>query len=552
MSSRSRDTIVARLLDQCSRHSAHAFCIHVAEDRHETITYGDLLQRSSVLANALRAMGARPGKVVLIFEKHRPALYYAFIGSMLAGLVPSFMPYPNPKQHAGLFWQGHRALLERIAPELLLVGPDLVDSFRSNLTQYSHLIVSTADIGQADSGANDLAIADDDIAFLQHSSGTTALKKGVMLSHRAVLDQIDAYSTAIGFCRQDVVVSWLPLYHDMGLIACFMLTMITGATLVALDPFAWVAAPTTLFDAIEQHRGTFCWLPNFAFNHLAMSARRGRSYNLSTMRAFINCSEPCRAESFDAFLQRFADSGATSRQLQVCYAMAENVFAVTQTQVDQDPPRLQVDRAAFEARHIALKGNGPTFLSCGKPVRSVVVRIVDDAGALLPDGYVGEIAIASDFMFSGYQSQPQLTESRLRAGWYYSGDLGFLHEGELYVTGRKDDLLIVYGRNYYAHEIEAVAGKVEDIVPGRCVAFAIPNTMTGTSHAILIAESRGGTDQRRLVRRVREAILADCGLALHQVVLREPGWLVKTTSGKISRELNRARYIASTTEGPPL
>ena len=542
---RSSDTIIARLVSVASEASERVFCVHYVEGNSETITYRRLLDGARAAAARYQAWGCQPGDIALIFLKHEPELYFSFIGAMLAGVIPSFMPYPNPKQNHDLFWRGHAALLERIEPKLLVVSPELMEQFHQFLPGYADRIHSSAGIAD-DVGvpAQFAKLNSNDIAFLQHSSGTTALKKGVMLSHGAVLRQTDAYARAIGFSSADTTASWLPLYHDMGLIACLMLTLVSGATLVSLDPFEWVAAPATLLDTIERHRATFCWLPNFAFNHLAASVRAGTKRDLSSVRAFINCSEPCRPDSFAVFQRRFAESGVTARQLQVCYAMAETVFAVTQTPPGQEPGVLSVDREAFEAHGRVEPGDGLRLLSCGRPVDGIALRILDDGGSDLPSGRIGEVAIAAPFLFDGYYRQHSLTESKLRNGWYHSGDLGCLVDGALYITGRKDDLIIAYGRNYYAHEIEAVASAVDDVLPGRCVAFSVPSVVAGTQQAVLLAETRA-PDPAPLVRRLREAVLASTGLALTQIDLRPPGSLVKTTSGKISREANRAQFLGA-------
>ena len=423
--SRSTDTIVARLETAATEAPDRVFCIHYSGGDSQTISYRQLLDGARAAAARYQAWGCKPGDIALIFLKHEPELYFSFIGAMLAGIVPSFMPYPNQKQNHDLFWRGHAALLERIEPRLLIVSPELIDQFHQFLPGYADRMHSAS--GIADGSGVSARIAElnsEDIAFLQHSSGTTALKKGVMLSHGAVLRQTDAYARAIGYSEVDITASWLPLYHDMGLIACLMLTVVNGSTLVSLDPFEWVSAPATLLDAIERHQASFCWLPNFAFNHLAASVRHGAKRDLSSVRAFINCSEPCRPDSFDVFLRRFAESGVTAQQLQVCYAMAEAVFAVTQTPLGQGPEVLSVDRKAFEAHGRVEPGHGLRLLSCGHPIDGIILRILDDDGSDMPPGLIGEVAIAAPFLFDGYYRQKSLTERKVRDGWYHSGDLG--------------------------------------------------------------------------------------------------------------------------------
>ena len=537
----SSSRITERLRDLATRDPARRFCIHYRQKQSVTITYGGLFDRASVVASRLSAVHCRTGDVVLLFVHHEPEIYALFVGCMLHGAVPSLMPYPNPKQDTALFWKSHRELLFREQPRLLIVTKAIAHDFADNLPEFADRIC-LAEALTAGFGAPLVSPTISEIAFLQHSSGTTATKKGVMLSHAEVLAQLASYQAAIGLTERDVIASWLPLYHDMGLIACFMLTLVAGAVLVALDPFEWVGAPSSLLEIIERHRATFCWMPNFAFHHIANATRPGRSFDLSSIRAFINCSEPCRPESFDKFLHRFSDCGIRSNQFQICYAMAENVFAVTQTPLSGSPRVIEVDRTAFERDGSVVSGLGPRILSCGTPIEGVEMRIMADDATLLMDGHVGEVVIRSPFLFSGYYGQPEKTERALRNGWYHTGDLGFMHEGELFVTGRKDDLLIAYGRNYYAHEIESIVSRIDGLIPGRCAAFAVPSEMMGTSQIILVVEGWAVEDQT-LVGRIRETVLAECGLALNEVVVCAAGWLVKTTSGKVSREANRARYL---------
>lgn len=533
--------ITGTLLDLAAHDPTRPFCLHYSQSRREAITYGSLLDRASIVAGHLAALQCEGGDVTLLFIRHHPDIYAIFVGCMLRGMVPSLMPYPNPKQDSALFWKSHRELLARIQPRLLIVSAALEADFTENLPEFKDRICQAESLTEGAAMTAD-SFEMNDVAFLQHSSGTTATKKGVMLSHREVLAQVAAYQSAIGLNERDIIASWLPLYHDMGLISCFIMTLVTGATLVALDPFEWVGTPSTLLEIIERHRATFCWMPNFAFHHIANATRRGRVYDLSSIRAFINCSEPCKPESFELFATRFAESGIQAHQLQVCYAMAENVFAVTQTSLSHPPRVLEVDRNAFEREGRAVPGQGLRLLSCGRVVDGVDIRISADDDSPRPDGGIGEITIRSPFLFSGYYRQPEKTADALRLGWYHTGDLGFISGGELYVTGRKDDLLIAYGRNYYAHEVESIVNTVSGLIPGRCVAFAVTSETAGTNHVILIAETHAAGDLT-LVRRIKERVLGECGLAINQVLLKEPGWLIKTTSGKISRGANRDRYI---------
>ncbi len=535
------------------------FCHFLQAGRETRVTYRDLARESQRYAHFLAANGVRRGDVVLIVLRHSPDLFASFLGAMLAGAIPSFMPPPTSKQDPQLYWRSHQKLFARIGAGAVLTSADHRASLHANLPNLS-LRVLVAD--EARSFAPEFAapatIAPHDIAFLQHSSGTTGLKKGVALSHAAVLTQIANYARALQLTPADRIVSWLPLYHDMGLIACFMLPLVTRTPVVMLDAFEWVANPVLLFDAIKLHRGTLCWLPNFAFHHLCRTVRPSARLDLSSMRAWIDCSEPCRAETFDLFIQKFGGVGVAPEHLQVCYAMAETVFAVTQTRPSQPPRVLTVDADLLrnEQRVALVSPDAPhqTVLSAGTPIAGLHVRILDAHGHPQPEAKVGEIALSGDCLFAGYYRLPDETERKLRDGWYHTGDLGFLLDGQLFVAGRKNDLIIVHGRNYYAHELEFIVNQTAGIHPGRAVATGWFRAEVGSEEVVIIAEtdSLAVADRTRLVLEVKERILAQAGLTVFDVHLAPAGWLVKTTSGKLSRTENLQKYLAALSEAKAL
>ncbi len=511
------------------------------------ITYADLWHSSQRYARFYSQSGLQPGEVVLIVLPHSTDLFSSFVGAMLAGLIPSFMPSRTDKQEPGLYWSSHQKLFARIGAGALLTTRDYENLIRENLPGLSLRLLAIEDVAQVSSSVPVPVppITDESVALLQHSSGTTGLKKGVALSHRAILRQIEAYSNALRLDpSKDVIASWLPLYHDMGLIACFLTPLITGTPVVMLDPFEWVAAPRLLLDAIQKYRATICWQPNFAFQHLCRTVRPAPTLDLSSVRAWIDCSEPCRVETFEAFTLKFSAHGARREKFHACYAMAETVFAVTQTDLARPPSVLAVCseklRTARTIELVATEKPHQRFLSNGAVLPGLQLRIVDDAGDALPENHVGEITLAGDYLFSGYYHLPDETARKLRGGWYHTGDLGFVHEGELYVTGRKNDLIIVHGRNYYAHDIEHLVSQVEGVHPGRVVALGLYHAAVGSEEIVIVAETAAPTSA--LSDSIKQTLLNQAGLLPYDVALVAAGWLVKTTSGKISRAENLLKY----------
>lgn len=522
-------TLSSRLHEHARLRASAPFCTFLKGGSVTNITFGELFDRSASYAQAYRELGVVSGDIVIVILQHTPDLFYSYLGAILAGAIPSFMPFPSPKQRTDMYWREHDALFKRIEPRLLVTYEQNLDAAREALPDFSipSIVAEEAILGRRAARAMPGMQADPgSVACLQHSSGTTGLKKGVMLTHRAILDEVKVYAQRLGFSDRDSIASWLPLYHDMGFIGCFMTSVLLGTRLVALDPFEWVMRPAQLLDVIEQYRTTFTWLPNFAFTHIVNGARRDKTWDLSCVRAFINCSEPCKAATFERFLERFESSGVRSEQLQICYAMAENVFAVTQTPLGR--PVNVHDR----------------WVSCGTPVDGVEIEIRSPGGMAVAEGDVGEICLRSPFMFDGYYKLPETTRERVRDGWYYTRDMGFLHAGELYVTGRIDDMLIVNGRNYYAHEIEAIVNSVGGAIPGRNVAIGVNDERTDATVVVVLAECRAGLDDSALAVEIKRRVLESLGLAIHSVVILSSGEMVKTTSGKISRSKNNELYSA--------
>jgi len=539
-----RDVITA--LRERASDPADVFCRVVAQGQETSFTSRETLGRSSAYANLYRDAGIDPGSPVVIILKHSPELYFAFLGAMLAGCTPSFMPFPSAKQEPNLYWSQHKAVFERIGVAAVVTYADNAPHIRAHCPGLRVFTPEDAVGLSRDWPA--FTPEPEDIAFLQHSSGTTGLKKGVLLSYGAVTAQTERYIEELQLGTTDVIVSWLPLYHDMGLIACFMLPLAAGATVVSLDAFEWVAQPEMLFSSLEAHGGTHVWLPNFAFHHLCRAVRPGFEADLSRVKAFIDCSEPCRYETFELFVGAFARLGVRWDQCRVCYAMAETVFAVTQTPRGEPVRSLDVDEQALTEGHIEPASTGRPqrrIVSVGRPIRDVALQVIDPAGGLAPALSLGEVAVRAPFLFSGYHRDQDRTASKLRDGWYHTGDLGFICEGELYLLGRTDDLLIINGRNVFAHHVEfAINAEIPELKAGRCLALGVFSEQVGSQELLILAELDGrDIAGPGLSRRVKSVILNGFGVMPKEVRIVPAGWLAKTTSGKIARDLNLKKYL---------
>jgi acyl-CoA synthetase (AMP-forming)/AMP-acid ligase II len=341
----------------------------------------------------------------------------------------------------------------------------------------------------------------------------------------------------------------------MGLIAGFVMPVMRRVPLVLMSPFEWVRAPYRLPQAVARYRGTLSWLPNFAFNFCAQKVRDRdlEGVDLSSWRAVINCSEPMRWESHAAFQARFAPYGLPPGALATCYAMAENVFAVTQGGIEAPVTVDEVDRPALISDRIARPAQAGLaetikLLSAGRPLANTQVRVVDEQRQDLPERRVGEIALRSNCMLSGYYNRPDLSAQVFYDGWYLTGDLGYLAEGELYVTGRKKDLIIVGGKNVHPQDLEALASEVPGVHPGRVVAFGVFNTDLGTEDVALVAEADtpDEAERQQLAEAIRQRINRGSDVAVRVVHMVGPRWVLKTSSGKVARAANREKYLAET------
>jgi len=270
---------------------------------------------------------------------------------------------------------------------------------------------------------------------------------------------------------------------------------------------------------------------------------------LSSLRAVINCSEPVRAESHEAFYERFKAYGLKREVLQTSYAMAENVFSVTQSPLDGVPVVVDVDREAFMVERVAKSpregSSTMKMMSSGRPIPNVKVKIINEQGEELPECVIGEIALRSNCMLSGYYNRPDLSEKAFRDGWYLTGDYGYVSEGELFVSGRKKDLIIVGGKNVYPQDLEALTYEVPGVHAGRSVAFGMFDETQGTEEVVIIAEvdSEDAEEQQKIADAIRLHVTKNSAIASRYVRVVGPKWIVKTSSGKTARSANKEKFL---------
>jgi len=529
----------------------------IDEDTQQTVTFEEFRSRARVQASALRAQGVKRGeRVVVIMPQGIPAMA-VFVGAMILGAVPAFLAYPNEKVEPSKYRSGLLGVTANLKAKLVVIDKDFPDDLLESVSVDRTILFRSTDSTAPEAPDCDLRLENgsNEVAFIQHSAGTTGLQKGVALTHASVLRQLEHLSRSLDIDpERDRIYSWLPLYHDMGLIACFMLPMVCHIPVAMQSPIEWVMQPESMLEVISKHRSTLVWMPNFAFQFVPRRTRPNRrsQYDLSTIRALINCSEPVRASSMQEFQDAFGASGLKPGALKTSYAMAENVFAVTQSDIHaSDPRRLWADGRVFRSEHrIQLVDEGTpgtiSFVSSGNMLPNQEIRILDESGSHLDPGRVGEIQIKGDCLFEGYYNRADLTAQAIVDGWYRTGDLGFCLDGELFVVGRKKDLIIVGGENLYPQDIEEIVASHPAVHDGRVVALGIYNADLGTEEIAVVAEVESEdhlVHSESIEREIRTLIVSGLGVTPRMILLKPPKWIVKSTAGKPARSATLEKLL---------
>jgi len=525
-------------------------------------TYSKLLETANKFSHLVFEQGIKKGEVCAIIMRHNPFFYPLYLGISGTGALPAVLAYPNPRLHPDKFRQGLAGMSQRSGLDHIFTEKELEPVIRPFIESEHSTVkdlffplnwkLETVDLSKNRSALETLRneIKPTDPLLLQHSSGTTGIQKPVVLSHQAILRHINNLAKSLQLDDSDKVATWLPLYHDMGLIGCLHTPLAYGIPIVQLDPFEWVIAPVLLLEAIHQEKATFCWLPNFAYNIMADKIKDIdlEGLSLESIKMLINCSEPVRAESHEKFSKRFVNYGFNPNALGASYAMAETTFAITQTERNIRAKEIQVDRTKLSQGYVEFNNGSSNLRTCvssGKLIDGCKIKIVDDNRNEVAANLVGEIAVQSVSMFDGYRNYPEKTEAVLDSnGWYYTGDYGFIYENEIYVIGRKKDIIIVAGKNIYPEDVEDIVSQVKNVIPGRVVAFGEDDPDLGTEQISVIAETNftEEADFKKLKLDIIKAAM-EVDINIHHVYLVPPRWLIKSSAGKPSRNANKERII---------
>ncbi|TVT75916.1 MAG: AMP-binding protein [Denitromonas halophila] len=520
-------------------------------DATETLSYAQLAEAARGIAGVLSGAGVQAGACVALMLPSGPDFFRCFFGILMAGAVP--VPMYPPSRPAQLEDHLNRqAGILRNCEARVLITFDTVRPLARMLIGLSPSLRTVLTLADLDGPSmTPTPTADEALALIQYTSGSTGDPKGVMLSHRNLLANIRAWGRATGLGSTDVAVSWLPLYHDMGLIGAWLGSLYHGCPLVLMSPLDFLARPERWLWAIHRHRGTVTAAPNFAFElcvkRLADQTLDG--LDLSSWRLAANGAEPVSPDTLARFAQTFACYGLRPEALAPVYGLAEATVGLC---VPPPGRGVRVDRVAPEAMRsrglaepVAEGAEALCFVACGPPLPEHRVRVVDSAGRALPERRVGRLEFSGPSATRGYYRNPAASARLFDGDWLVTGDYAYLADGEVYITGREKDLIIRGGRNFYPYDLEQLVGELDGVRKGCVAVFGVVDTQAVDERLVVVAETREADAGRRaaLEQRIAGAAVEQIGIPPDVVVLAPPHAVLKTSSGKLRRAAVREAYL---------
>lgn len=546
-------TLTDALLRTAARHPAKGITFTVAGGAPETLTHAALLAEALRIAGGLAAAGLKPGDAAILqipqLRRHLPA----FWGCVLAGLRPVTIA-------VGTTFAGRTALVSKLlnAWELLerpvVLAPRALHGDLAGLERFAAAPLAVMDLeGLAAHvpAAQVHAARPEDVLFLQLSSGSTGLPKCIQITHRGVVAHIHGSVRAVGYDGRDVSLNWLPMDHVVPMLTWHLRDVYLGCDQVQAAPGDVLADPLLWFDLIERHGVTRGWSPNFGFKLAADAVKRARErrWDLGSLKSLMNAGEQVTPAVSREFLGATAPFGVTPEVLQPAFGMAEACTCMTyETGFDPDGSVVRVAKASLGGRLRAAAAGDPEavdFVRLGAPMPGVAIRIADEHGRQLPEDVIGRFQIRGDVITPGYLNNPAADRGAfVGGGWFNSGDLGFMRDGRLVLTGREKEMIVVHGANFYCHEIEDVVNAVEGVRATFSAACSVADPETGSEALAVFFVPRDGADPAAVAEAVRAEVALRIGLApAHVVPLSEPAF-PKTTSGKIQRMRLRDELLA--------
>jgi 1-acyl-sn-glycerol-3-phosphate acyltransferase len=537
--------------------------VHLYEEGRETpITYRQLYDGALGYAARLSQAGLQPGQMVAIMLPTCKEYLFSFYGVLLAGGVPVPLYPPARLTTIEDHMTRHVGILKSAGATIMITIPEakaLAYLLRAQVESL-HAVLMPSDLEGSGAGFAPVRGKPGDIGFLQYTSGSTGNPKGVVLSHANLLVNVQAMGKAVSAGPGDVFVSWLPLYHDMGLIGGCFATMFLGFPVVLMSPLAFLSRPGSWMRAIHRHRGTISGGPNFSYE---LCLRRIQDeemagIDLSSWRFAFNGAEPVSPDTVTTFEQRFAKWGLRKNVLAPVYGLAECTVGVAFT-TPGEPWRMDaLDRETFTqtGEAVLARPEDPAPLrvvGCGHVIEGHALRVVDAAGLELPDGQEGLLQFRGPSATSGYYRSPEATKKLFDGEWLHTGDRAYLKEGMVYITGREKDIIIRGGRNISPYELEQAVGDLAGVRRGCVAVFGSRDVSAGTERMVVLAEMRDADASRHadLKRMINELAVGLTGAPADDIVLAPPATVPKTSSGKIRRTAAREFYERGPTSVRP-
>lgn len=545
-------TIVEALAELGSSSSqSRGFTFIDSRGREEPLTPFDVLARNvAERADVLMRAGLKSGEHVALVIPERREFVLTFLGALWGGMVPVPLAPPIGLDHLSTYLERSRYIVEASHARTLITSARIKAVSGSLLSGALRSIVAVEELSAEPTHAIDLNPSPlDGMAFIQFTSGSTSNPRGVVLTHRNLA--VNCHYLAkqgLGMTVDDVVCSWLPFFHDFGLIGMVMAPIFVGSSAVYMPPLLFLKRPIEWLKAITRHSGTISFAPNFGYGLCAKRATEAdlRDLNLASWR-YAGCgAEPVRMATLRAFAEKFESVGFKRSALTPGYGLAESTLAVCFHKGVEGPTYDRLDPHLLHGKGLADITDGATALEvvcCGAPFEGHEARIVDDLGRICPDRVVGEIMLKGPSVMTGYYNNPDATEEAFRDGWLRTGDLGYMVDGRLYITGRRKELIIVAGRNYYPTDIEHAVSQLSEVRTGNVVAFGTSNDELEEKLVICAETSAASDDCPALAAKVRGRVMEAVGLEAHDVLLLEAGTLPKTSSGKLQRCDVRDAYL---------
>jgi acyl carrier protein len=537
------------------QHAERTQIIFLADSGEEEISYAALHTGASMMAAGLQSEGLARGQAVAIMLPTSPQYFHAYFGILLAGGIPVPIYPParlsqieeHVRRHAGILANAQAAILVTV-PEAMAVGR-LLEANVPGLRR----VVTAAELAAAGGEAVPLAAAADDIAFIQYTSGSTGDPKGVVLTHANLLANIRAIGEAICVSPHDVFVSWLPLYHDMGLISAWLASLYFGNPFVVMSPLAFLARPERWLWAIHRHRGTLTAAPNFAYELCLkrVGDEQLEGLDLSSLRYMANGAEPVSPETIERFAARFGKYGFDPHAMAPVFGLAEATVGLCCPPPGRGPviDRIRRDPFVRQGKAVPVAPDDPNplrFVACGRPLPGHQVRVVDETGLEAGERAEGRLEFKGPSATGGYYRNPRQSEGLFHGDWLDTGDRAYIAEGDVYLTGRVKDIIIRGGRNIYPHELEEAVGALAGVRKGCVAVFGSPDPRSGTERLVVLAETRATDAAAR--EAVREAIIRltvdVLGEPPDEVVLAPVHTVLKTSSGKLRRSASRELFEA--------